>query len=441
MTSSPESKPTLVRWRIVLLLSGFVFLAHFNRISMSVAGTEVFIGPGKLSEVEMGRVYSVFLLVYTIGMLPGGWLIDRIGPRRALTAMGLGLGAWAAITGALGWSGLSIVAMLVPLLIIRGLAGAASVPLHPGAARTVSLWLPLRERSTANGLITAGALVGIAFCYPLFGGLMEAVGWPAAFVLCGALLFSFAIVWHVLSTDRPAEHPDCNRAERDLMAGDDPPRGSSSVAEVLGLFRNRSLVLLTLSYGTLSYVQYLFFYWIEYYFKNELKVPSDESRDLAMIITLAMAAGMFFGGPFADRICHMMGHRWGCRLIAISGMTCCAAFSLLGLNTTDAHRVTMWFSLSFASLGMCEPIFWTTAPMLERKGGLACALVNTGGNGVGMLAPVVTPLLAKYADWDSAIIVAAIVCAIGSLLWLGVGTSAVPVHGLVGRTVSTGQGE
>src|SRR5437763_372471 len=124
---SPVSRPTNVRWMIVVLLMGLAFLAHFNRVSISVAGKEHFIGPGKLSEEQMGLVYSAFLLVYTIGMLPGGWLIDRVGPRRAMAAMGLGLGFCAALTGTLGWSGLAIPAMLFPLLFIRGVAGAASV--------------------------------------------------------------------------------------------------------------------------------------------------------------------------------------------------------------------------------------------------------------------------------------------------------------------------
>src|SRR6266545_8113821 len=117
---SPDSKPTIVRWRIVALLMGFVFLAHFNRVSISVAANANFIGPDRLSEEQMGLIYSAFLLVYTIGMLPGGYLIDRIGPRRAMAAMGVGLGFCAALTGTLGWSGLAIPAMFVPLLLIRG---------------------------------------------------------------------------------------------------------------------------------------------------------------------------------------------------------------------------------------------------------------------------------------------------------------------------------
>src|SRR3954471_8287885 len=129
----PDSPPTNVRWRIVAMLVGLVFLAHFNRIAISVAGTERFIGHG-LSEEEMGGVYSAFLLVYTIGMLPGGWLIDRLGPRWALTGMGLGLGVCAGMTGVLGVFGLAMAALSLPLLVIRGVAGASSITLHPGAA-------------------------------------------------------------------------------------------------------------------------------------------------------------------------------------------------------------------------------------------------------------------------------------------------------------------
>ena len=51
------------RWSIVLLLMALAGLAHFNRIAISVAGAEVFIGPGGISETRMGWVYTAFLIV------------------------------------------------------------------------------------------------------------------------------------------------------------------------------------------------------------------------------------------------------------------------------------------------------------------------------------------------------------------------------------------
>ncbi len=423
----PNSKPTNVRWLIVAMLICIAFLGHFNRVSITVAGNERFISSDGMTEVQMGRVYSIFLLVYTIGMLPGGWLIDRFGPRFALTAMGIGLGLCGILTGLLGQVGLAIAALYLPLLLIRGLAGASSITLHPGAARTVSLWFPRMMRSSANGMVTAGALVGIALTYPVFGWLMDRLDWPGAFIVSGAAMTGVGIAWCILSADHPDQHRWANEAECALVSRDQstPPRVRANMDEILALFRNRSLVLLTLSYGALSYVQYLFFYWMEYYFTKVLGLPTAESRHNSFIVTMAMAVGMACGGFAADRLCRSFGHRIGARIIAGGGMGLCALFGLFGIFTKDPTQIVWFFSLSFCALGLCEGVFWTSAPILApRNGGLACALLNTGGNGVGMLAPVVTPILGKYYGWNSAIIAGSIVCSVGALLWLGIGSDS-----------------
>jgi Na+/melibiose symporter-like transporter len=283
--------------------------------------------------------------------------------------------------------------------------------------------VPLRQRSFANGLVTSGALVGIALCYPVFGWLIDEFDWQRGFVIGGVALMVFGLVWYALATDSAANHPWANAAERDLVARDGtaPTRVRASWPDVKALFRNRRLVLLTLSYGALSYVQYLFFYWIEYYFEKELKLPKSESRQAAFVVTMAMAIGMACGGWVADWACRRLGHSAGCRLIAFAGMGLCALFGLLGTATKDPQSVTIWFALAMGALGLCEGIFWTTAPVLERRNGaLACALLNTGGNGVGMLAPYLTPVIAAAFSWSAAIVVAAVVCAVGGALWLGI---------------------
>ena len=66
---SADALPASLRWRIVLLLVGYAALGHFNRIAISVAGSEVFIKHLGISETEMGWVYTTFLIVYTLCML------------------------------------------------------------------------------------------------------------------------------------------------------------------------------------------------------------------------------------------------------------------------------------------------------------------------------------------------------------------------------------
>jgi sugar phosphate permease len=252
---------------------------------------------------------------------------------------------------------------------------------------------------------------------------MDMLDWPLAFVVAGAALFVMGLVWCTLAADDPTGHYGTNAAERDLVAagGRIPARSAATLRDILGLFRNRSLVLLTLSYGAYSYVQYLFFYWIGYYFEKVLNRPVEVSRDAAFTITMAMAVGMAVGGWGADRLAAWLGHRAGRRLVAFAGMGLCAVFSLLGVRTTDPQQIVWYFSLAFGVLGACEAIFWTTAAGLEpRNGGLACALLNTGGNGVGMLAPLLTPVIGNAFGWQAAIVVACAVSAVGGLLWLGI---------------------
>jgi MFS family permease len=169
----------------------------------------------------------------------------------------------------------------------------------------------------------------------------------------------------------------------------------------------------------------MFFYWVQFYFSDVLKLSKKASRDGAFVVSMAMAVGMLCGGWCADRLCRWLGHCRGARTMVFAGMGSAVAFSLLGLAASDAQLVVWCFAAALAVLGLCEGVFWTTAPALApRAGGLACAVVNTGGNGIGLLAPVVTPLLAATFDWSAPVIAACVVCGVGAVLWLGIDSEA-----------------
>jgi MFS family permease len=252
------------RWLIVVLLMGFAGLAHFNRVGITVAGDEVFIPQQGISETRMGWVYTALLTVYTLAMLPGGWLIDRIGAAKALTLLGLAMGSFAALTGMLGWVVTAPQQLWLGLLVIRSLAGLSNTPLHPGAAHVVSDVSHAGGRATANGLITAGAVVGIACCYPVFGWLMDRLTWQWAFVVSGLALVSYGVLWMRLAVPL-LPHPQPPSLGREPDAATDSARAAS-----WALLWHKDLWLLTLSYAAFGYFQYLFFYWMGHYFKNVL---------------------------------------------------------------------------------------------------------------------------------------------------------------------------
>ena len=57
---------------ILVLLMALAALCHFNRVSISVAGSERLMTEFSLSEQQLGWIYSAYLVVYTLLMLPGG---------------------------------------------------------------------------------------------------------------------------------------------------------------------------------------------------------------------------------------------------------------------------------------------------------------------------------------------------------------------------------
>jgi MFS family permease len=426
--------PTWVRWRIVALLMALSYVSWFLRVGMSVAYDESISKSLPISPTEMGTVYSAFLLAYMLCMTPGGWVIDRLGTRAALTIMGFGLVLFGALTGLVGASprllshlpaavtvaGQTLALPLLLFLVIRSLMGVFATPMYPAAAHAIAGWLPFRRRGWANGLVQGSALLGIASTPLVVGTLIAWFDWPQTFLILAVGTGLLTIVWALYATDRPEQHPGVSPAERDLIAADRGPDAPSPgrPRSWLWLLHNRSLVCLTLAYAAVGYFEYLFFFWMDYYFKDQLHLPDEVRRVYAGIPFLAMAAGMASGGHVSDLLIRVYGYRTGRAIVPVAGMIVGAVFLILGIVVKNPEGIVVCFSIALAAVGGAEAPTWTTAVELGgRRGGLAAGICNTGGNAGGLVAPVLTPFVAGRLGWEAAIGVGSAVCLVGVLLW------------------------
>src|SRR5262249_57354888 len=75
--------PTRTRWFIIALIFVIDVLMFIDRVNISIAAKHIIPEYG-LSNVQMGWVFSAFVLGYALSQIPGGWLGDRFGPRRVL---------------------------------------------------------------------------------------------------------------------------------------------------------------------------------------------------------------------------------------------------------------------------------------------------------------------------------------------------------------------
>jgi sugar phosphate permease len=411
-----------VRWVIFILLLAFSFMSWFNRVSMQAAYDERIQRETGISDVMIGFVNSMMLYAYMMCMTPGGWLADRRGSRLALTFMGLGSALFVALTGVVGMVGLSVVALLTALFVVRGAMGVCSAPIYPASGRAIAHWLPARWRAWANGAVMSAALLGNAACFPLFGALIDRLDWPTAFLIPAAVTALVALIWAFFATDSPDQHRLVNAPEVALIGADEPKgRLAAEGADARAwrvLLTNRSLVLLTLSYAAVGYFEYLFYFWMNYYFKTELKLDKD-SRSYAMALNLSMAVGMFAGGWLADALGRAWGKRIGRTVVVVGGMLGGAALLGAGLLATEPRWIVVWFALAMAAVGATEGPFWATALELGgRRGATAAGIFNTGGNAGGVLAPVLTPLVSNALGWPWGIGLGSIVCVAGASAWI-----------------------
>lgn len=417
---------TAVRWRIVALLMVGSFLSWFNRVSISVAGTERIMSQYDISPTRMGLVYSALVLAYALCMTPGGFLIDARGAWTALVLMGVGSGLGVLATGMVGWFFVSAAGVWMALVFVRALVGAFMAPIYPASARIVGHWLPLPKRAWANGLVNGAAPAGAACTFLGFGSLLDWLNWPDAFVVTGLVTVFVGLVWMWYARDYPEQHAGVNAAELRIIAEGSLATAPTSVGKARRsswhvLLRNRSLMLLTLSYAFIGYFEYLFFFWMQYYFGEVLHLGKDSSRLYSTILNFVMALGMGLGGLLSDRLLRSWGYRWGRAAVPIGGLLSSAILLLVGINVREPTVIVACFALAMAAVGACEGPCWATAIELGgRRGGTAAGIFNTGGNLGGLLAPTLTPWISDRFGWSWGIALGSIACLLGVGLWLGI---------------------
>src|SRR5204862_4213458 len=90
---------TRTRWWMLVLFSLMYLICYLDRGIISVAQPEIRQTFG-LSLGQMGLVLAAFTWAYALGQVPVGWLGDRFGPKKVLSALLTWTSSAAMLTGA-----------------------------------------------------------------------------------------------------------------------------------------------------------------------------------------------------------------------------------------------------------------------------------------------------------------------------------------------------
>jgi ACS family glucarate transporter-like MFS transporter len=418
-----DNRRSRVRWQILGLLFLISVVTYIDRVNISVAGKELMPVFG-LSAIQMGAVFSSFVLGYALFQIPGGWLGDQWGARRVLTLAVLWWSLFTVLTAEADRLFLSaLLGILGSLILIRFLIGVGEAAALPNFNRTVANWLAPSERGLGMGVSIGGIGLGSAVTPPLVAWLMIQYGWKTSFYVTGCIGMVVAAAWYLFSRDDPHDHPWVDHRELAWItrrSGESQPLPSSK-QPMAGLLKIRSVWFLTLSYTMLGYIAYIYLSWFFLYLVNVRHFTVLQGSVWASGPFIAMALFCPLGGWLSDALTQKYGRRKGRAGIGGAGMLLTGLLIFAGAMARDPYAAIVLLSLGAGILYSTVGAYWaSTIDLSHRHSGALSGLMNMGANLGGTLSPTLTPMIGEAWGWPAALTVAAAAAFLGSLLWLGV---------------------
>ena len=232
------------------------------------------------SAAELGLLSTAFLWVYSLAAPLGGFLGDRF-PRKWIILGGLIF--WSTVTGFTPWAG-----SLVMFVILRGLTGLGEAFYYPAGTAMISDYHSYDSRTRALSLhqtaVFAGGILGTTFA----GYLADKYDWRCAFYLYGlAGIFLAFVLMKFMRQPKMATvvRPD-NRARQ---------------VPLLGVFKTKTCLLISLVYAGANFVCWALSVWIPTYLHDQYGMSLTQSAAIGTSsFLLSGLAAVLIGGFLAD---------------------------------------------------------------------------------------------------------------------------------------------
>lgn len=407
-----------LRWLLIFWMFLMSAIAYLDRVNVSIAGQAIQ-KDFNLSNVQLGYVFSAFVIGYALFQAPGGYLADKYGPRAVIA---WGVVWWGVFTTLTAWTPTNLAWSITVLIVMRFLLGLGEAVVYPSSNRLVAAWIPSQERGLANGLIFAGVGAGAGITPPLITYVLLNYGWRWSFYVCAIIGLIAGAIWLWLARNTPGSHPWISQRELEHIEKGLPPAAKDFESHKAlpwgAILKDRNIIFLSISYFTFGYVAYIFFTWFFIYLSRVRGLDLKASAVYSMLPFIAMATASSVGGWIADRLTQKFGKRIGRCGQALFGMALAGVFLALATQVESARVASIVLAGGAGALYLAQSAFWAvTADVAGSSAGTASGLMNMGGQIGGAVTASLTPYIADQFGWTASFLTAAALCVIGALSW------------------------
>jgi ACS family glucarate transporter-like MFS transporter len=416
------------RWIVIFCTFVIAAVSYLDRNNISIAASALQ-KEFSLTNVQLGTVFSAFIMGYAFTQPVAGRIADRFGAARVIA---IAIVWWSVFTALLPLVPVGLSMSMAILLAVRFFLGIGEAVIFPASNRLVANWIPSRERGLANGLIFAGVGVGGATAPPLITFIMLTHSWRWAFWLCSLIGLVAAALWMLLVRNSPIDSKRVSAEELAYIeAGLPALEPASKPVRWLDIVLDRHVLMLTLSYFCYGYVAYIFFTWFFKYLSDVRGLNLKSSALYATLPFIAMALASWLGGLTSDKLVAVTGKRFARCGVAGLSMLVASIFVFVATQVADARVAALVLAGGAGALYFAQSAFWAiSADIGGPSAGSLSGIMNFGSQTGGVVTAALTPVLANALGWTASFAITAGVALLGAAAWIFVD----PFHRLMPRS-------
>jgi MFS family permease len=393
---------------VLALLCAMYFLFFVERVSISTAAP-LMKADLNISNTQLGLAFSAFAIPYAFFQLIGGWIGDRLGPRRTLAICCAIVGLSTVLTGA--------VTGIKALFVLRVALGFGDGAGFPTATRAMASWTRASRWGFAQGLVHSFGRIGNAVTPPIVAGLLAFSTWRGSFVILGAASLLWLVVWAWYFRDDPREHPAMTPTVLQTL----PVPASGAARTIPWLRLGRHMLPVTIVDFCYGWTLWLFLTWIPAFFFENYHLNLQASALFSGGVLFAGVIGDTVGGLVSDRLLHKTGSLAVARRgVIVAGFLGAFVFLIpvvLVHNLTVA-AVCLSLAFFFAEL-IVGPIWSVPMDIAPRYAGTASGMMNFGFGVAGLVSPSSFGYLVdRTGSWVTPFIASIFLLLLGAVLAL-----------------------